>query len=128
MINVSIKGGPAFQVNWVNNITIHDVLEEVYNSVTNKSFTYSLQYYGSGLGYLVNMINETYDSFNAQLSPFFFWEVLVDNEPIQKGIDNTTLDDGNTVSFTYIPYVPELHKQSTLSKKFASKTGSFSEN
>jgi hypothetical protein len=126
MITVTINGGPpTFEVVFVENMNIQDALEAAYNSPTgSKNLAYSLQFYGKSLGYLVNMVNETYDSFIAPNSyqPFFYWEILLNNTPITKGIDNTKLMDGDSVEFMYTRYIPDAHENSTLAVKFNQRT------
>ena len=47
------------------------------------------------------MINETYDSFISSAEPFFYWEFFVNGQSATKGIDNTILSSGNTISFRF---------------------------
>lgn len=126
MITLTISGGPSFQTSFVNGMDIRDVLEAAFNlSANTKKLVFSLHYYGSSLGYLVNMVNETYDSFVAADSyqPFFYWEILLNWTPIQMGIDHTKVGDGDTIEFTYTAYVEATHKNSTLAIKHKQKTG-----
>ncbi|HEV8507328.1 MAG TPA: DUF4430 domain-containing protein [Chitinophagaceae bacterium] len=125
MITLTVNGGPpTFEVGFVEDMNIQDALEAAFNaSSDSKILTFSLQFYGNSLGYLVNMVNETYDSFIAPNSyqPFFYWEILLNNTPITKGIDNTKLMDGDSVEFIYTRFVPEVHGNSTLAVKFKQK-------
>jgi hypothetical protein len=93
-------------------------LEAAYNQINNdETFTYGLQYYGTNLGYLVFMINESYDTFLSSSSPFFYWEFLGNGSPAATGIDNTKLSPGNQVQFSFEQYIPERHQQSLLRVK-----------
>jgi len=71
-----------------------------------EEFIFSLEYYGSGLGYLVNMINETYDTYKSKSEPYFYWGFLVNDVPSSTGIDKTKLQDGDVVTFTFTRYLP----------------------
>jgi len=46
-----------------------DAIEAAQQSSGAPTFTFALQYYGPTLGYLVLMINETYDSFISSAAP-----------------------------------------------------------
>ena len=99
-IGVSITGGPAANVTWTNGMNAQQALE-LAEDVLQEEFIYSIEYYGAGLGYLVNMINETYDTFKSSSKPYFYWEFSVNGTPSPTGIDQTVLSDGDQVSFTF---------------------------
>jgi hypothetical protein len=99
-------------------MTAQDALEAAYDQINSAAtLTYALQFYGSQLGYLVSMINETYDSFISSAAPFFYWEFFVNDQPATKGIDNTTLSAGDAVKFSFEQYIPARHKGSLLEAK-----------
>src|SRR5712672_1126328 len=103
---VEVAGGPSVQVVWKQGMTAQDALEAAYGQINNSSaFTYALQFYGSTVGYLVMMINETYDSFISSAEPFFYWEFLLNNQPAAQGIDNTVLSAGDVIKFSFEQYV-----------------------
>lgn len=117
-VSVEVVGGPSVQVKWKAGMTAQDALESAYDQINSSAtFTYALQFYGSQLGYLVLMINETYDSFISSAEPFYYWEFLVNNVPATKGIDNTILSDGDAVKFSFEQYIPIKHKASLLEAK-----------
>jgi hypothetical protein len=124
-ITLEIVGGPTITVDWTKNMNAQQVLETAYDEQQNPgSFNYALQYYGEALGYLVVMVNETYDSYISSAQPFFYWEFLVNDVPATKGIDNTIVSPGDRVTFQFERYIPEKHKGSTLEAKFqAQKSG-----
>jgi hypothetical protein len=47
------------------------------------------------LGYLVCMINETYDTYPSTPAPFFYWEPLVNGKPSSAGIDSHLRNAGD---------------------------------
>jgi hypothetical protein len=61
-VSLEVVGGPSVEVPWKAGMTAQDALEAAFNQINSSAtFTYALQFYGSELGYLVLMINETYD-------------------------------------------------------------------
>ena len=123
MVTINITGGPTFQFPFQAGMNGQTALETAYNSpANNKSLTFLLQYYGSQLGYLVDMINGTYDSFISTYTPYFFWEFIVNGEPQNKGIDNTPINDGDVITFTYTTYDAATHTNTTLKAKFDAKS------
>ncbi len=122
-VQVSITGGPSVAVPWLPNMNAQQALEGAYNQLNNSSqFTYAIQYYGTSLGYLVVMVNETYDSFISSSSPFFYWEFLVNGIPAQTGIDGVVLNPGDIVTFSLEMYIAEKHQASTLGAKHSFQT------
>jgi hypothetical protein len=117
-VELSVLGGPQVTVPWFQNMNAQQALESAYNQIGNNStFTYALQYYGSGLGYLVMMINETYDSFMSSSAPFFYWQFLINGQPASTGIDGTILNSGDQVAFEFEMYSPESHAKTTVEAK-----------
>lgn len=117
-VTVEVVGGPTAKVAWTENMTAQRALEAAYDQINSSAtFTYALQFYGTQLGYLVMMINETYDSFISSAEPFFYWEFFVNNQPANKGIDNTILSAGDTIKFSFELYIPAKHEGSLLETK-----------
>jgi hypothetical protein len=117
-VSLEVVGGPFVAIPWTSGMTAQDAIEAAYNKINSSAtFTYALQYYGPDLGYLVLMINETYDSFISSAEPFYYWEFVVNNVPAGKGIDNTTLSEGDVVRFSFERYIPDKHKGSLLEVK-----------
>ncbi len=120
MITINITNGPTFAVAYTAGMNAQQALENAYQSSTPGTFTYGLQYYGD-LGYLVMMINETYETFNSKECPFYFWEFLVNDKVSSTGIDYTKLNDEDRVTFTFLAYTVETPNESTLHAKYQSK-------
>lgn len=114
---VKVTNGPTITIPWSTGMNVQQALEEAYNAKP-KEFTCLLQYFG-GFGYLVTMINETYDSYISTANPFYYWEFLVNGTPASTGIDNTILNDNDIVTFDYQVYTAEIHADSTMHKKHA---------
>ncbi len=119
IVDVEVVGGTRVSVAWKQSMNAQEALEEAFRIINNtKAFTYALQYFGLALGYLVLMINETYDSFISSSSPFFHWEILVNGIPATKGIDHIILHSGDHLMFSFERYDPLKHKNSTLQLKY----------
>jgi len=120
-VSLAITGGPTITgLTWFSGMTGRDVLEAAYNSLSSPvtEFNYMLEYFGTedSLGYLVTMINGTFESFNGSQSPFFFWEFLVNDTEAENGIDYTTISDGDEVEFAFIQFVPETASKALKAK------------
>ena len=119
IVDVEVVGGPRVSVGWNDGMNAQEALEEAYRIINDtKKFTYALQYFGSSLGYLVLMLNETYDSFISSSSPFFYWEILVNGVPATTGIDHLQLKPGDHLMFSFERYDPLKHQNSTLRAKY----------
>lgn len=120
MITLNINGAANFQIPWTQGMNVQNALETAFNQNSAANFTFSLQYYGS-YGYLVDMINETYDTFISKYQPFYFWELLVNGNVSQTGIDTTILNDGDVVEFLFTTYTSTTHPSSTLHAKYKAR-------
>ena len=122
-VTLEISGGPTFTVPWAKGMNAQQVLERASTQLQKPSdFTFALQYFGPSLGYLVLMINETYETYMSSTHPFFFWEFLVNGTPSQTGIDNTIVNAGDTITFSFETFDPVRHARSTLKAKFDLRT------
>lgn len=125
-ITVSVVGGPSASVAWSQGLTALQAIELAQASIEpnpNEQFTFAIQYYGNRLGYLVNMINETYDSFISRggetASPFFYWQFLLNGQPATQSVDRTTLSEGDTISFDFQRFDMTRHAGTLLNAKHA---------
>ncbi|HKQ08581.1 MAG TPA: DUF4430 domain-containing protein [Blastocatellia bacterium] len=121
-VTVEVSNGPTIIVPWTSGMNAQQAIEAAFNAQGSPGeFTYSLQYFGSQFGYLVLMINETYESFMSSADPFYFWEFMVNGQPAQTGIDNTILNAGDTVTFELQVYDPTTHTSSTVGAKYKAR-------
>lgn len=123
-IKVSVTGGPSANVPYEPGMTAlrsMELAQGIIEPEQNEQFTFALQYYGSSLGYLVNMINETYDSFisrgGERATPFFYWQFLINNTPAVSSVDRTTLKESDNITFELQMYSPSLHANTLLEEK-----------
>lgn len=106
-VKVSVENGPNVEVDWTQNMNAQQALELAWVALEEeRKFTYTLQYFGQ-YGYMVSMINETYDTFMSTYAPYYYWEFLVNGQPQNQGIDGTTLNEGDQVSFAYGLYTTQ---------------------
>src|SRR5438477_6681505 len=104
-VTIEIAGGPTMTIPFTAGMNAQQAMEAAFDSKKNPTeFTYALQYFGAKLGYLVIMINETYESFISSSHPFYFWEFLVNGQPAQSGIDNTKLSAGDVIGFALLTF------------------------
>jgi hypothetical protein len=123
MVTLNITNGPSFQVIWFKGMNAQNVMEAAFNGQgTPRTFTYMLQYYGPGLGYLVDMINGTFDTALSSDAPYFFWDFIVDNNNSNTGIDGTPISDGQTITFSYTLYNAATHSNTVLGEKYSVKS------
>ena len=123
-VTIAITGGPTATVDWQENLTGLMALQEAYAQLApTQPFTYALQYYGASLGYLVVMINETYDSFISKggkaSTPFFYWEILVNGKEAKAGVDALLLSPEDVLSFSFVTYDAAQHGTTSVGAKHA---------
>jgi hypothetical protein len=123
-VEVIVTGGPSALVAWQNGMTALRALELAQAQIEpdpNEQFTFCLQYFGDALGYLVNMINETYDSFISRggetASPFFYWHFYINDIPATMSVDRSILMDGDIVRFAFEQFVTASHQNTLLAVK-----------
>jgi hypothetical protein len=121
-ITLVIVGGPIITVPFDAGINAQQVMERAFDLVNDrKKFDYALEYFGTSLGYLVVMINDTYESFISSSEPFYFWEILVDNHPASTGINHLPLQAGATLTFELRPYGAGITSKSTMHAKYQAR-------
>lgn len=124
-VSIEILGGPQLDVNWTRGMNAQQALELAHNAINdNKKFSFALQYYGAALGYMVFMINGTFDSFVPEAAPNFYWHFLVNDVSQDVGIDGKELAAGDRVKYSYDRYDPRQHVDTTMGKKHLFYTGS----
>ena len=98
MVTVTITNDPSIEVKWKKAMNAQDDMEAAYDHQANpKTFTFMLQYYGGALGYLVDMIDGT---FETTVAPFAYWDFKVDGSDSKKGIDKTKIKDVQTITLS----------------------------
>src|SRR6202035_2097362 len=80
-------------------------------------FSFGLQYYGTSLGYMVTMLDGTYDEPVQPGQPGQYWKFVLNGKDAQQGVDYTTLSPGDTIGFVYEPYDAEKHRDTHMEIK-----------
>jgi len=65
------------------------------------------------------MIDEIYEK--SSPPSYYYWEFYLNGIASSTGIDSTTLDAGDNVTFTYEEYNEGKHKNTTVGAKHKSK-------
>ncbi len=100
-------------VPWSQGMNAQQALEAAYDTREDPTYGFSLAYYGSGLGYFVEEIEQIGDQ------PGVYWEFFVNGASSATGIDVTALNAGDAVSFEYQYYRPSSER--TPSPQIAAK-------
>jgi hypothetical protein len=116
-IEIVFGDGPV-TVGWTEGMNVQQALEAAHD--VNPGLTFGLEYFGS-YGYLVQMINGTYDTFLPSGGPTYYWDLFVNGAHAQQGIDETILNDGDAVVFEYVRFVPDAHEGTLLAVKHESR-------
>lgn len=126
-ITVQVEGTGGTTVNnvpYTSGMNAQQALEAAFNTFTNPptlpTINFWLEYFGTYhqtyLGYMVtNMNGITQQGSN-------YWMLYVNDTQATKGIDSTTLSDGDTVSFKYEAYSEEKHGHTILKHYHSAKT------
>ena len=114
-----VGGGGPVTVGWTDGMNVQQALEAAHD--VSPGLTFGLEYFGSH-GYLVLMINGTYETFVPSDGPTYYWDLFVNGTHAQQGIDETILNDGDAVVFEYVLFVLETHEGTMLAVKHESRT------
>src|SRR5690242_5861114 len=106
-VTVEISGGQLVDVNWPERKPARVALEGARNLLASspQPLNFALEYFGSELGYMVIMINGTFESLQPQSFPNYYWDFLVNNRRSSKGIDTEILNGGDRVTFVFEEYI-----------------------
>jgi hypothetical protein len=122
-VKVEVIGGPYADVAWREGMSALSAMIEAQSIIEpnpNEQFTFALQHY-TGLGFLVIMINETYDSFISRggetASPFFYWNVKVGGSGITTSVEKTILRAGDVLTFDFGRFDPNAHSGTMIETK-----------
>jgi hypothetical protein len=107
-ITISVNGQTIRQISnvpWQANMNGQDAMEHAYGSGSGYSFL--LQYFGPQLGYEVISIDNI--ASQAGTDAYLFWEFSVNGIVASKGVDQTTLNDGDQIGWNYTVYDQTAH-------------------
>jgi hypothetical protein len=121
-VTVEVVGGTSLTVPWVAGMTGQAALEAARDQAPANTLNFALEYFGKTLGYMVIMLNGTYESFLPLAAPNYYWDFLVNDVSSAVGIDSVKLNAGDKVSFSFDRYDPSLHAQTTLAAKYKARS------
>ena len=112
-VSITIGTNPPITIPWTREMNAQGALETAYNRVQNSTkFSFALQFFGTyqgppfgPLGYMVIMLNGTYDLSNGSV----YWAFYLNGALAQKGIDYTVFNPGDAIRFTYEVYDEKKH-------------------
>ncbi len=111
-VEVEIEGHPSIQIAYSHGMNVQQALEVAYDKVKPKhQLSFSLEYYGKELGYMVIMLDNKYDKGDM------YWNLSVNKVSSPTGIDSTILHSGDNIKFTYEKYSEVDHKGTTVEAK-----------
>ena len=90
-------------------MNVQQAMEQAYNLHQDPAYNFTLRYFGEVLGYFVSTLDGIITQVGSDPDTFLFWELLVNGQPPQQGIDNTFLSDGDVVGWNYTNYAAERH-------------------
>jgi hypothetical protein len=111
-ITVSITGVPAAEIDQIPyqpHMNVQLALEAGYNLHSDKAFNFSLQYFGSTLGYEVITLDSIANQVGSDSGAYVFWALYVNGTLSPTGIDGTHLNDGDTIEWNYEAFEPAQH-------------------
>lgn len=92
-------------VPWKSGMNVQQAMESAFG--LENGYDFALQYFGPTLGYEAIMIDNI--SQQAGTDAFLFWELSVNGNVSNTGIDETVLNDGDEIEWNYKPYSSDTH-------------------
>lgn len=111
-ITISITGVQVAEIDQISyepNMNVQRAIEEAYNLHSDKAFNFSLQYFGSELGYEVITLDGISNQVASDFGAYIFWALSVNGTFSPTGIDDTALNDGDSVEWNYQAFEPAQH-------------------
>jgi hypothetical protein len=113
-ITVSITGVKVREIDQISyhpHMNVQSAMEEAYNLHSDRAFNFSLQYFGSNLGYEVTVLdgiaNQVGSDFDSHA--YVFWALSINGTFSPTGIDDTHLNDGDSIEWNYQAFEPAQH-------------------
>ena len=102
---VAAVGGIAFS----NGMNVQQAMEAAYNLHKNPVASFTLQYFGSTLGYEVIELDGIFNQVGVNSNAYVFWALSVNGHLSPTGIDSTELANGDEVEWNYEAFEPGVH-------------------
>ncbi|MGB6164698.1 MAG: DUF4430 domain-containing protein [Pseudonocardiaceae bacterium] len=91
-------------------MNVQRAMEEAYNLHSDQAFNFSLQYFGSNLGYEVVILDSIANQVGSDSGAYVFWALSINGTLSPTGIDGAHLNDGDSVEFNYQSFEPAQHE------------------
>src|SRR5919197_361877 len=111
-MTINIAGSPIAQIAGIpfrGGMTARQAMETAYDSPELHTYNFSLEYFGKELGYEVTILDDIRRQIGSDPESFLSWELSLNGEPSQTGIDDTILEDGDEIGWNYTNYQRERH-------------------
>jgi hypothetical protein len=112
-ITVSITGvqvGEIAHISYHPHMNVQRAMEEAYNLHGDRAFNFSIQYFGSNLGYEVVTLDSIANQVGSDSGAYVFWALSVNGTLSPTGIDGTHLNAGDSVEWNYQAFEPAQHE------------------
>ena len=111
-MTISVTGtqvGEIDEIPYQSGMNVQLAMEEAYNLHTDKAYTFSLQYFGSALGYEVTALDSIANQVGSDSDTYVFWALYINGAFQPVGIDSARLHDGDIIEWNYQAFDPEQH-------------------
>jgi hypothetical protein len=112
---ISIYGTKERQIDnipWTQGMSGQDAMERAYHG--GDGYSFALQYFGQALGYEVIAIDAVGSQSGSDL--YLFWEFSLNGKIASQGIDETILNDGDSMGWNYTAYQSARHSTTRYAK------------
>lgn len=111
-MTLSLNGNEISQVNnipFTAGMNIQQAMEAAYGLTPGHSYNFSLQYFGTELGYEVVTLDSIANQIGSDPNSYLFWALYINGTFSPTGIDSTVLQDGDQIGWDFEGFSPEAH-------------------
>lgn len=111
-MTLSLNGSQISQIDnipFTANMNVQQAMEAAYGLTPGHTYNFSLQYFGTALGYEVVTLDSIANQAGSDPGSYIFWALYINGQFSPTGIDETILNDGDQIGWDYQSYSPELH-------------------
>lgn len=111
-MTLTINGSQIGQVNnipFTAGMNVQQAMEAAYGLTPGHTYNFSLQYFGTALGYEVVTLDSITNQAGSEPNSFLFWALYVNGTLSPTGIDATVLVDGDQIVWDFQRYLQHAH-------------------
>lgn len=111
-MTLSLNGNEISQVDnipFTAGMNIQQAMEAAYGLTPGHSYNFSLQYFGTELGYEVVTLDSIANQIGSDPNSYLFWALYINGTFSPTGIDSTVLQDGDQIGWDFEGFSPEAH-------------------